>query len=76
MSLGKSYVSRFKIGDYVTWRSLCGDSPDYYDEFHGIIVEIINYNEHTRPVHYAKILELKSNDHIYVVLSCLSKLKN
>ena len=75
MSLGESYVGKFKVGDYVTWRTLSVKEDKYYDEYHGIIVDLIYYEDEVRPVHYARILENKSADTFYVVLSCLTKIE-
>lgn len=75
MSLGESYVGKFKIGDYVRWRKLSANENRYYDEYHGIIVDLIYYKDEIRPVHYAKILENKTAQTFYVVLSCLTKIE-
>jgi hypothetical protein len=75
MSLGESYVGKFKVGDYVTWRTLSVKEDKYYDEYHGIIIDLIYYEDEVRPVHYARILENKSADTFYVVLSCLTKIE-
>jgi hypothetical protein len=75
MSLGESYANKFKIGDYVTWRTLSTDENCYYNQYHGIIVDLIYYEDEIRPVHYARILENKTADTFYVVLSCLTKIE-
>ena len=75
MSLGESYVEKFKLGDYVMWRSLSSDVDLYYEEFNGIIVGFKNVTEKQRTIYYATILENKSGDTIYVLLSSLIKIK-
>jgi len=75
VSLGKSYLKKFKIGDYVSWRTLSFDGESYYDEYYGIIVDLVRYEDNVRPVHYARILENKSSETFYVVLSCLTKVE-
>ena len=75
MSLGKTFLNYFKIGNYVTWRRLSCSEDQYYDEFYGIIIEIIEYADGVRPVCYARILENKSGKTFYVVLSCLTKVE-
>ena len=75
MSLGKSFVDKFKIGDYVRWRTLSDNENKYYNEYHGIIIALVTYEDNVRPVHYARILENKTNESFYVVLSCLTKVE-
>ena len=65
----------FKVGDYVTWRTLSVKEDKYYDEYHGIIIALVTYEDNVRPVHYARILENKTNESFYVVLSCLTKVE-
>ena len=50
MSLGESYVEKFKLGDYVMWRSLSSDVDLYYEEFNGIIVGFKNVTEKQRTI--------------------------
>ena len=75
MSLGKSFVDKFKIGDYVRWRTLSDNEDKYYNEYYGIIIALVTYEDNVRPVHYARILENKTNESFYVVLSCLTKVE-
>jgi hypothetical protein len=75
VSLGKLYLKYFSVGDYVSWRVLSCHEDRYYDEFHGIIIELLVYSEGIRPVYYAKILENRTSDTIYVVLSSLTKIQ-
>ena len=76
MSLGENYLSKFKTGDYVCWRTLSFSEDEYYNEFYGIVVEVTTWeSKESRPVYYARILENKTNKTIYVVLSCLIKIE-
>jgi hypothetical protein len=75
MSLGESYVEKFKIGDYVTWRTLSSSEDRYYDQYYGIIIALVHYKDEIRPVHYARILENKTSETFYVVLACLTKVE-
>jgi len=75
MSLGATYLDKFKIGDYVTWRTLSIDKDRHYNEFYGLIVDLIYYEDEIRPVHYARVRENKAGDTFYVVLSCLKKVE-
>lgn len=75
MSLGETYTIQFKIGDYVTWRTLSHEGEEYYTQYYGVVTEIIHYKDNVRPVYYAKVLENKTSDTFYVVLSCLTKVE-
>ena len=75
MSLGAIYRDKFKVGDYVYWRTLDSGMELYYKQQYGIIIELTCYEDGVRPVHYAKILENKSGEMFYVVLSSLVKVE-
>jgi hypothetical protein len=76
MSLGEKYLKNFKVGDYVRWRRLVSSPVEYYQEYFGLILQIIEYNDELyRPVHYAQVLENQSNQTFYIVLSCLTKVE-
>ena len=76
MSLGEKYLKNFKVGDYVRWRRLASSPKKYYQEYFGLILQIIEYSDELyRPAHYAQVLENKSNQTFYIVLSCLTKVE-
>ena len=75
MSLGEIYLKDFSVGDYVTWRVLSGNIEVHYCQYHGIITEIVHYDDVIRPVYYAKILENRSAQIFCVVLLCLTKIE-
>lgn len=81
MGLGETYLNKFKIGDYVYWRTLVRDSN--YDEFTreswGIIVDFTSETRATRLasriVYYALILENKTGKTIPVLLHKIQKVE-
>lgn len=80
MSLGETYLSKFRIGDYVKWRTIIRDSnyDEYYREQWGIIVkfQIKNSNLMTkRDIHYAMILENSTGTTIPVLLHKIQKVE-
>ena len=76
MHLGKTYVNKFKVGDLVSWKVLNFEGNEHARLKFGLIVEIVVYEENlTRPVHYAGVLEIKTGEKTYIVLSCLTKVE-
>jgi len=80
MSLGETYLDKFKVGDYVRWRTIIRDSnyDEYYKEQWGIIVnfKITNQNMKTkRNVYYAVIMENKTGVSIPVLLHKIQKVE-
>tara|TARA_A200000159_G_C7329513_1_gene342370 strand:- start:2428 stop:2664 length:237 start_codon:yes stop_codon:yes gene_type:complete len=76
VSLGKIYANKFKIGDLVSWKVLNFEGNEYARLKIGLIVEIFVYEKDlTRPVHYAGVLEPKTGEKTYIVLSCLTKVE-
>jgi hypothetical protein len=80
MSLGEIYLDKFKIGDYVRWRTIIRDSnyDEYYKEQWGIIVNFKKRNENLktmREVHYAMILENTTGMTIPVLLHKIHKVE-
>ena len=80
MSLGHIYLDKFKVGDYVRWRTIIRDSnyDEYYREQWGIIVnfKITNQNVKTkRDVHYAVIMENSTGTTIPVLLHKIQKVE-
>ena len=57
--LGKSYLSKFEVGEYVEWRKICRDAN--YEEsvsiYQGLIVDLLPVDIGGRIVWYAKVLE-------------------
>ena len=57
--LGKSYLSNFKIGEYVEWRRICRD--ENYEEsvslYQGLVLDLLPVEMGGRTVWYAKVLE-------------------
>ena len=78
MGLGKSYLDKFKIGDYVHWRTIIRDSnyDEYYKEQWGIITSFRAIeNRNKRDVWYAVVLENKTGKTIPVLLHKIRKVE-
>ena len=78
MTLGQTYLDKFKIGDYVHWRTIIRDSnyDEYYKEYWGIITSFENVkNRNKRDVWYALVLENKSGKTIPVLLHKIRKVE-
>jgi len=80
MSLGEIYLDKFKIGDYVKWRTIIRDSnyDEYYKEQWGLIVKfrIKDSDFKTkRNIHYAMILENSTGTTIPVLLHKIQKVE-
>jgi len=80
MSLGETYLDKFKVGDYVRWRTIIRDSnyDEYYKEQWGIIIKFKTTNQNMkteRNVHYAVIMENSTGASIPVLLHKIQKVE-
>ena len=80
MSLGQLYLDKFKIGDYVKWRTIIRDSnyDEYYKEQWGIIVQFKTRSQNMktkRDVYYAVIMENTTGTRIPVLLHKIQKVE-
>lgn len=78
MTLGDAYLNKFKVGDYVKWRTIVRD--DNYEanfvEYRGLVIKIYEVrNQFTRPVHCAKILENTTGKTYSVLLHKIEKVE-
>ena len=57
--LGKLYLSKFEVGEYVEWRKICRDKN--YEEsvslYQGLVLDLLPVDLGGRTVWYAKVLE-------------------
>ena len=74
--LGGLYVDKFKIGQYVEWRSIIRDKN--YEEtvktHHGLITDVIAVDVGSRDVWYAKVLRNDGKEEL-ILLSKIRKIE-
>ena len=78
MALGDVYLDKFKVGDYVKWRSIVRDCnyEENVVEYRGLVIKIYEVrNQFTRPVQCAKILENTSGKTYTVLLHKIEKVE-